>query len=207
MAESPSVYWSRVAAGLGAEEPAALGRMTSWGTFPFEVEGLRVAALEPPVVPEPPRSGEGGRPCDACERADARNSDAGEIWRDERWRLVALPPSGAPLVLMLLPLAHHDLTDLPDDLAGELGRLMVHVARAVEGLPHVARCHVYRIGDGGAHLHVFFFARPAGFHQLRGSGLVLWDDLLPLYPSERARADGFVVAEALAAEYGGRVNR
>jgi hypothetical protein len=66
---------------------------------------------------------------------------------------------------------------------------------------------VYRIGDGGAHLHVFFFARPAGFKQMRGSGLVLWDDLLPEYPHELAEADGFVVAEALAGSYGGTVNR
>lgn len=178
--------------------------MTSWGTFPFEVDGLRVAPLQPPVVPEPPRSGEGGRPCEACERSDARNADAGEVWRDERWRLVVLPPSGAPLVLMLLPQAHHDLSDLPDDLAGDLGRLVVHVARAVEALPHVARCHVYRVGDGGAHLHVFFFARPEGQAQLRGSFLVVWDDLLPPTPAELRDGDARAVAQALAASYGGR---
>jgi hypothetical protein len=36
---------------------------------------------------------------------------------------------------------------------------------------------------------------------------VLWDDLLPEYPADRAAADGLVVAEALAASYGGAVNR
>ena len=66
---------------------------------------------------------------------------------------------------------------------------MVHVGRAVEALPGIARCHVYRIGDGGAHLHVFFFARPEGFGQLRGSFLVVWDDLLPPSPQDEVTAD------------------
>jgi hypothetical protein len=41
-----------------------------------------------------------------------------------------------------------------------MGVLTTHIARHVEALPHIARSHVYRIGDGGAHLHVWFFARP-----------------------------------------------
>ena len=35
--------------------------------------------------------------------------------------------------------------------------------------PSVGRCHVGRYGDGGAHLHPFFFGRPARMPQLRGS--------------------------------------
>src|SRR6478735_803402 len=108
--------YERVTATFDAEKQAAVARMTSWGTFPFELEGLRVVPLQPAEFPEPPRTGEGGRPCDACERARAGSADDREIWRDERWRLIAFDPSGAPLVLMLLPLAHHDLVDLPDDL-------------------------------------------------------------------------------------------
>ena len=46
------------------------------------------------------------------------------------------------------------------DLAAELGVLSTHLARHVEALTHLSRCHVYRIGDGGAHLHVWFFGRP-----------------------------------------------
>ena len=80
---------------------------------------------------------------------------------------------------MLEPRRHVDFADLDDDLAAELGRLSVHVARAIEALPHVARAHVYRIGDGGEHLHIWFFARPAEQLQLRGSYLVSWDDILP----------------------------
>ena len=59
-----------------------------------------------------------------------------------------------PLVLVLHPRDHHDLADLTDELAAELGVLSTHVARHVQALPHVTRCHVHRFGDGGAHLHV-----------------------------------------------------
>ena len=88
---------------------------------------------------------------------------------------------------MLHPRDHYDLGDLPDELAAELGVLTAHVVRHLEALPHIARAHVYRIGDGGAHLHIWFFARPAGQAQLYGSWLVVWDDLLPEYPAERGR--------------------
>jgi hypothetical protein len=64
---------------------------------------------------------------------------------------------------------------------------------------------VYRIGDGGAHLHVWFFARPEGQVQLRGSWLPVWDDLLPEYPAEQSATDAEAVARALAWSYGGRV--
>lgn len=205
MAETAQELYSRVtAASDDAWRAQALQTLTSWGTFPFETEGLRIAALEPPA-PETPRTGEGGRPCGTCEQVAADDPDDAEVWRDEHWRLIVLEPSGAPLVLMLQPLAHHDLTDLPDDLAAELGVLQVHLARAIEALPNIARCHVLRIGDGGAHLHVFCFARPADVPQLRGSFLLVWDDLLPPTPAEHVRADAATVAQALAASYGGNV--
>ncbi len=79
----------------------------------------------------------------------------------------------------------------------------MHVARAVEGLPHVARVHVSKWGDGGAHLHLFFFARPEGFAQLRGTCLALWDDLLPATPRDVRDADAAAVARALVGSYGG----
>ena len=204
MAETAEEFWTRVtAASDDGWRAQALQTLTSWGTFPFQTEGLQVAALERPAD-ETPRTGEGGRPCGACERVASDEPDDAEVWRDEHWRLIALPPSGAPLVLMLQPLEHHDLTDLPDALAAELGVLQVHLARAVEALPNIARCHVLRIGDGGAHLHVFLFARPARVPQLRGSFLLVWDDLLPPTPAEQVRADAAVVARGLAASYGGR---
>jgi diadenosine tetraphosphate (Ap4A) HIT family hydrolase len=105
---------------------------------------------------------------------------------------------------MLHPRDHHDLEDLSDDLAAEMGILSTHVARHVQALPHISRCHIYRIGDGGAHLHIWFFARPEGQSQLFGSWLVVWDDLLPEYPSALAGNDAATVAGALVASYGGR---
>jgi hypothetical protein len=95
------------------------------------------------------------------------------------------------------------MADLPDQLAAELGVLTAHIVRHMEALEHIARAHVYRLGDGGAHLHVWFFARPEGQVQMRGSWLVVWDDLLPEYPADVADADAAVVAGALAASYGG----
>src|SRR4029453_13273879 len=109
-----------------------------------------------------------------------------------------------PLVLMLHPLDHYDLPDLPDASAAELGVLTTHIVRHVQALPHISRAHVYRIGDGGAHLHVWFFARPEGQAQLYGAWLGVWGDLLPEYPADVADADASIVADALAASYGGR---
>jgi hypothetical protein len=108
--------------------------------------------------------------------------------------------------MILEPKSHFDFTDLPDDMAGELGRLTVQIARGIESLPHIARAHVYRVGDGGAHLHIFFFVRPPGFSQLRGSCFVLWDDLLPLIPVEQRDADALEVATMIRASYGGNVS-
>jgi hypothetical protein len=48
-------------------------------------------------------------------------------------------------------------------------------------------------------LHVWFFARPAGFAQLRGTCLALWDDLLPAVPAAHRDRDAATVAAALAA--------
>ena len=43
-----------------------------------------------------------------------------------------------------------------------IGLLVVRITRAIESLPHIARAHVSRWGDGSAHPHIFFFARPPG---------------------------------------------
>ena len=50
----------------------------------------------------------------------------------------------------------------------------------------------------------WFFARPEGQAQLFGSWLVVWDDLLPEYPSAVAETDSARVADALVASYGGQ---
>jgi diadenosine tetraphosphate (Ap4A) HIT family hydrolase len=196
---SPDDFYSHAVAAANDEGRLSLSRMTAWEIFPFEPDGLRVVPLKKPVMPESLRRGEDGSECPSCA-----SSSRGVVWRDDHWRLITFAePSGAPLVMMLLPTTHYDVTDLPDDLAKEFGLLIVHTARAIESLPHVARAHVSRWGDGGAHLHVFFFARPEGFEQLRGTCLAIWDDLLPPTPIELRDVDALSVARSLEESYGG----
>src|SRR5258705_6268682 len=165
---------------------------------PFGRAGVRVAPWRPPVLPEPARHGEDPSDCNTC-----RDRDEG-IWFDDHWRLARITGVGVPLALMLYPRDHYDMADLPEELPADLGLLSTRIVRHMQALPHVARAHVYRIGDGGAHLHVWFFARPEGQAQLYGSWLVVWDDLLPEYPADVAEADAAIVADALVASYGSR---
>jgi hypothetical protein len=169
--------------------------MTMWDVAPFDQDGLRVVPLRPPVVPEPARQDEDPETCKTCARDDG-------VWRDNRWRLTRIGGCGVPLVLMLIPRQHFDLDDLPDDWAAELGVLSTHIGRHIEALPNVARAHVYRVGDGGAHLHIWFLARPLGQGQLFGSWLPVWDDLLPEYPDDLAQRDAETVARTLQQSYG-----
>jgi len=198
MALRPEEFYEHAIAVADGDRRLPLARMTGWDISPFEPDGLRVSPLRPPVLPEPARHGDDPSDCGSC-----RNRDEG-IWLDDRWRLTRMPGAGVPLVLLLHPRDHYDLPDLPDNLAAELGVLTAHISRHVQALPHVSRAHVYRVGDGGAHLHVWFFARPEGQAQLYGSWMVIWDDLLPEYPNDVAETDAATVAAALAASYGGQ---
>jgi hypothetical protein len=199
MPMSPEEFYAHTLRAAVDHGRLPLSRMNGWETFPFERTGLRAVPLRAPVLPEPPRSGEGGQECPACTTARSL------VWSDEHWQLWAWGPSGVPLILVLETAAHYDVPDLPDELAAELGLLIVRVTRAIESLPHIARAHVSRWGDGGAHTHVFFFARPAGFTQLRGTCLAVWDDLLPAVPDAMRDADAAAVAKSLAASHGGKV--
>lgn len=193
----PEEFYAHALAAADEEGRLPSSRMTGWNISPFEPERLRVAPLRPPVLPEPPRQGESPSECVPCAQRDEG------IWFNPDWRLTRIGGVGVPLALMLHPRDHYDLRDLSDELAAELGVLTTHIARHVEALPNISRAHVYRIGDGGAHLHVWFFARPLGQSQLYGSWLVVWDDLLPEYPADIAEVDARTVAAALAASYGG----
>ena len=193
----PDEFYDQALSAADGERRLPLARMTGWEISPFEQAGLLVAPLRPPVLPEPARGDEDPSDCHSC-----RSRDNG-IWLNNDWRLTRIGGVGVPLVLMLHPRDHYDMADLPDELAAELGVLTTHVVRHVEALDHIARAHVYRIGDGGAHLHVWFFARPEGQPQLLGSWLVVWDDLLPEYPAEVADADAAAVADALVTSDGG----
>jgi diadenosine tetraphosphate (Ap4A) HIT family hydrolase len=197
MALTPEEFYEHAIAAAHGDQRLPLSRMTGWDISPFEPDGLRVSPLRPPVLPEPARHGEDPSDCGSCRKRDDG------IWFDDHWRLSRISEVGVPLVLMLHPRDHYDLADLPDELAAELGVLTTHIARHIQAIPHISRAHVYRIGDGGAHLHIWFFARPEGQSQLYGSWLVVWDDLLPEYPADIAGADAAIVADALVASLGG----
>lgn len=198
VALEPDEFYQHALSVADAEHRLPLSRMTGWEISPFEPDSLQVSPLRPPALPERARLGEDPLECSSCK---ARNQG---IWLSDHWRLTRVPGVGVPLVLMLHPRDHLDLTDLTDDLAAELGVLTAHTARHIEDLPNIARAHVYRIGDGGVHLHVWFFARPLGQAQLYGSWMVVWDDLLPEYPEAVAQADAERVGDALGRSYGGR---
>ncbi|MFY1635358.1 hypothetical protein ACN27F_19135 [Solwaraspora sp. WMMB335] len=178
--------------------PASVPDFARWPSFPFEGD-LRVKQLNDPVDAEPPRKGEGLAECSSCAAPD----DA-YIWVSERWRVRAMDrPTGLPMVLILESRSHFDLGDLPNLLAAELGVMTVRLERAIRSLDGVARVHVNRWGDGSAHLHLWFLARPYGQLQLRGTFLSLWDSILPPIPESRWRENLALVAAWLA-EFGGR---
>jgi hypothetical protein len=181
-----------------AETPRNLPDFVNWPSFPFTGD-MRVKPLLPPAAKEPPRQGETEGSCHACVAPDEAY-----IWVSERWRVRAMErPTGLPMVLILESRSHLDLGDLPNLLAAELGVMTVRLERAIRSLDGVARVHVNRWGDGSAHLHLWFLARPFGYLQLRGSFLSLWDDILPPIAEETWRENLAMIAAWLA-EFGGR---
>jgi hypothetical protein len=84
-----------------------------------------------------------------------------------------------------------------------MGTLIVAVSAAVEALPSVGRVQLAKYGDGGAHLHLFVFGRPARALQFRGSPLLDWEENFPPVPLEVHRANAEAVAQHLVAAVGG----
>jgi diadenosine tetraphosphate (Ap4A) HIT family hydrolase len=148
------------------------------------------------VIPEPPRRGEpGGEPCAICTQ---RTTAA--VWSDGIWTLH--PPTGGSLpgTVWLATREHVDsFSDLPPAAAADFGRVAARVERAMLALGGVARVHLYRWGDGGAHFHVWFLPRPEGMLEARGAMLPLWEDVLPSASDEELRA----AAERVAAGMNG----
>jgi diadenosine tetraphosphate (Ap4A) HIT family hydrolase len=168
--------------------------LTEFMTFPFESPG-EVRALAPAVAEEPPRPGEGGVDCRICTAPDEDF-----LWAGERWRLSLYTPSPFKGVVLLQPRVHAEsVAELPAVEAAEFGPLVGRVQRAVESLGGIGRVHLNYWGDGGAHLHLWFYPRPYGQLQLRGTFLGMWSVLLPNLPDEEIRAAGERVARALGA--------
>ena len=160
------------------------------------VDGELVPKTVPPPADEPAALGRGPeRPCGAC----AGFEPARVVWEDERW---VLTHAGAPRACrwwcVLHTREHVDLDELDDELASELGRISIRLARIIGHLPHIGRVHVNRWGDGSAHFHLWFFARPARLGSILGSYAVEWDAVLPPGPEDVWRADLHTVATKLA---------
>ncbi|GAA4670888.1 hypothetical protein [Nocardioides nanhaiensis] len=194
MPESADQVHARIVAAAGEGGRLPLPASAQWDIFPWEVVD---DALAPKVLPgvteEQPRRGEPGGP----ELGD--HDPAHVVWEDERWVLTHPgAPSGLPLVLVLHTRELQDLGELDDEMASELGRITNRLVRIIENLPHVARVHVNRWGDGGARCHVWFFARTAGLAGVKGSTALTWDDMIPPTPEDVWREDLHTVATKLA---------
>ncbi|MFH8925809.1 HIT family protein [Streptomyces pristinaespiralis] len=196
MAVEPSEYVRRLP--IGERIPFPSDGIPFWEVFPYEGD-LRIKVLDEPTLPEPARHGEAG----ASECAACGSPDSDFLWTDDHWRLSADPEPGAlPATVLLQPRGHYDLHELPPERAAELGVMLQRVERAIKSLGGVARVHVNKWGDGGAHLHIFLIARPEGMMQMRGSCLPLWDDVLPKVPRGVWEATNRKIAEAMAKDGG-----
>jgi diadenosine tetraphosphate (Ap4A) HIT family hydrolase len=196
MPESAEEVYARVVAAVGPDGRLPMPPSSAWDNFPWAVaDGAVVPRVLPPPSDEAPRLGEDGQPCGSCAGFDPERV----VWEDERWVLTHPGgPSGLPLVLTLHTREHLDYGDLDDDQASELGRISNRLVRIVEHLPHVARVHANRYGDGAAHFHLWFFARTAGLTGVIGSTALEWDAVLPPGPEDVWRADLHAVATKLA---------
>lgn len=202
--ETPEEYYARIAAATDDEGrlPVAVEEMPGWDIYPYEIDSLRIKPLRPLDDEEAPRRAEDAADC-WCTDADRQLPVAGIAWSNERWRLVVADETRVPVFLILEPLEHYDLPTVPVELSGEMGRLLVEISAAVEELPSVGRAHLYRIGDGGAHLHLMFFGRPRRILQFRGSPLLDWEENLPLVPTDVHRANAAHVGRRLVEQVGG----
>jgi len=88
-------------------------------------------------------------------------------------------------------------SDLSDAAAAEFVHVVAKVERGILSLGGVARVHLYRWGDGGAHFHVWMLPRPLGMLEAKGMMLPLWEDVLPNVTDDELRAAAETVARAM----------
>jgi diadenosine tetraphosphate (Ap4A) HIT family hydrolase len=173
--ETPEQFWERAHTGLR--------------TPPVEPTPRE---LEPPVDEEPPRHGAGGVDCSHCAPKNV-------VWSNGNWVLRSLDkPSGLPVVVLLETKRHVDFPDLDDELAAELGPLLLRVHRAVAQVPGVGRVHIGCWGEGSEHRHIWFIARTARMTQFQSSFAEIWDDVLPPTPEGVWRENLELVRAALS---------
>lgn len=202
--ETPEEFYARIADATGDDGRlrVAVEEMPGWDIYPYETDSLRIKPLRPLDEAEPARRGESAEEC-WCTDGAATPPAGGVAWSNERWRLVVPEEARVPINIWLEPLEHCDLATVPADLAAEMGRLVVEIAAAVEEVPSVGRCQLYRFGDGGAHLHLLFLGRPRRILQFRGSPMLDWEENLPPVPLEVHRANAASVGQRLVERVGG----
>jgi diadenosine tetraphosphate (Ap4A) HIT family hydrolase len=155
-------------------------------------EPLTVRELGARVVPEPPRRGEpGGEPCGLCS-----GGATAAVWGDEHFTLHPPVNGSMPGHVWLASREHVDsFSDLSPEAAQAFGPLVARIERAILAEGDVGRVHVSRWGDGGAHFHVWFMARPLGMLEAKNFMLPLWEDVLPNVSDDELRE----AAERIAA--------
>jgi diadenosine tetraphosphate (Ap4A) HIT family hydrolase len=149
-------------------------------SLPYE-EPLVPRAPAARQIPEPPRRGEpGGPPCGICT-----GKATAAVWSDENWTLHPPVAGSLPGAVWIASREHVDsFSDLPEHVAADFGRVVARAERAILSLGDVARVHLYRWGDGGAHFHVWLIPRPLGMLEATGMHLPVWEDVLPNMPDE-----------------------
>jgi diadenosine tetraphosphate (Ap4A) HIT family hydrolase len=149
-------------------------------SLPYE-EPLVPRAPAARQIPEPPRRGEpGGPPCGICT-----GKATAAVWSDENWTLHPPVAGSLPGAVWIASREHVDsFSDLPEHVAADFGRFVARAERAILSLGDVARVHLYRWGDGGAHFHVWLIPRPLGMLEATGMHLPVWEDVLPNVPDE-----------------------
>jgi hypothetical protein len=202
--ESAEDFYARVRAATAEDGrlTVAVEEMPGWDIYPYEIDSLRLKPLQPLAADEPARGGEDPGECWCAGPPDPAFEDR-TVWSNERWKLSLDTSMKLPIGVSLAPREHCDLPTVPDHLAGEMGRLIVAVSAGIESLPSVGRVQLAKWGDGGAHLHLALFGRPARMLQLRGSPLLDWEENLPGVPLEVHRANAEHVARHLVGTVGG----
>jgi diadenosine tetraphosphate (Ap4A) HIT family hydrolase len=163
---------------------------------------LEVAALDKPIIPEPPRRGVAGVDCYRCTTDDSEF-----LWTDAHWRINTRSEPRALFHVLVAPREHYEeLPDLPPERAAELGPLLARMEAALRSLGDVGRVHTHKWGDGGAHLHLWQIIRPEGMVQANGVTLPVWLGALPVMPVETWEAACRDFARAMARD-GGTAHR
>ncbi len=152
---------------------------------------LPLKELSLPVAVEPPLGGAGAVDCVACGTV----TDQWSLYEDDLWRVRLLARDMTfPGSAMLTSVRHaSSVADLTAEEAATFGVMCGRITQALLDRPagpvgygdgRVGRVHLHFWGDGGEHFHVWFFPRPFGYLDLRGSFLIEWEELLPSAPEQ-----------------------